>query len=141
MVTLKLNMVLYVLCLFIVLAFDGKNLVFKEKVYSFYFVREGSIQITTVKICWFKCCFVAYAEQRMSGELDNGDSNRIVLDDDTLLVLRDKNLLIEREWLTLGDIIGKGKQKTHKSHLYTPTEKWQTDIFLLNSKWLLLYLY
>jgi flagellar biosynthesis protein FliR len=51
MVTLKLNMVLYVLCLFIVLAFDGKNLVFKEKVYSFYFVREGSIQITTVKIC------------------------------------------------------------------------------------------
>jgi hypothetical protein len=25
--------------------------------------------------------------------------------------------------------------------LYTPTEKWQTDIFLLNSKWLLLYLY
>jgi hypothetical protein len=26
--------------------------------------------------------------------------------------LRDKNLLIEREWLTLGDIIGKGKQNS-----------------------------
>ncbi|CAC5382982.1 MET [Mytilus coruscus] len=52
----------------------------------------------------------AYAEQRMSGELPNGAEGRspILLDDDTLLVLKDKNLLIEREWLTLGDIIGKG---------------------------------
>ena len=48
----------------------------------------------------------------MSGELDNGASSGIVLDEHTLLVLRDKNLLIEREWLTLGEIIGKGKQKT-----------------------------
>jgi len=67
----------------------------------------------------FKCCFVAYAEQRMSGELDNGASNRIILDDDTLLVLRDKNLLIEREWLTLGEIIGKGKQKLYTFSLKT----------------------
>jgi hypothetical protein len=72
-----------------------------------------TIMSTTAPIC----------KLDLSGELDNDDSNRIVLDDDTLLVLRDKNLLIEREWLTLGDIIGKGKQKTHKSHLYTPTEK------------------
>ncbi|XP_063446305.1 hepatocyte growth factor receptor-like isoform X1 [Mytilus trossulus] len=52
----------------------------------------------------------AYAEQRMSGELPYGAESRspILLDDDTLLVLKDKNLLIEREWLTLGEIIGKG---------------------------------
>lgn len=46
----------------------------------------------------------------MSGELPHGAESRspILLDDDTLLVLKDKNLLIEREWLTLGEIIGKG---------------------------------
>lgn len=51
----------------------------------------------------------AYAEQRMSGELPSANGRSpIMLDDDTLIVLKDKNLLIEREWLTLGDIIGKG---------------------------------
>ena len=45
----------------------------------------------------------------MSGELPSANGRSpIMLDDDTLLVLKDKNLLIEREWRTLGDIIGKG---------------------------------
>jgi len=85
----------------------------------------------------------------MSGELDNGASGGIVLDDDTLLVLRDKNLLIEREWLTLGEIIGKGKQKTIINHICILQQKNDKLIyFFLNSKWfyvvtswLLLYLY
>lgn len=37
-----------------------------------------------------------------------GGGPTIVLDESTLLVLRDKNLLIEHDWLSMGEILGRG---------------------------------
>ncbi|KAK3101270.1 hypothetical protein FSP39_002266 [Pinctada imbricata] len=55
----------------------------------------------------------AYHEQRLSegganGAIGGDHIPPILLDDDTLLVLKDANLLIEREWLALGEILGRG---------------------------------
>ncbi|XP_052083726.1 hepatocyte growth factor receptor-like [Mytilus californianus] len=65
-------------------------------------------------------------EQRMSEELPNGAESRspILLDGDILLVLKDKNLLIEREWLTLGEIVGKGNFGcVYRGYLEVPNVK------------------
>ncbi|XP_033744658.1 hepatocyte growth factor receptor-like [Pecten maximus] len=64
-----------------------------------------------------------YAEQRMS---EGGAAASLLsgIDDDTLLVLRDKNLLIEREWLTLGEILGRGHFGcVHMGYLTFPDTK------------------
>ncbi|XP_060079157.1 hepatocyte growth factor receptor-like [Ylistrum balloti] len=64
-----------------------------------------------------------YTEQRMS---ESGAAASLLsgIDDDTLLVLRDKNLLIEREWLTLGEILGRGHFGcVHKGYLTLPGAK------------------
>ncbi|XP_033744657.1 hepatocyte growth factor receptor-like [Pecten maximus] len=67
-----------------------------------------------------------YTEQRMS---ESGAAASLLsgIDDDTLLVLRDKNLLIEREWLTLGEILGRGHFGcVHKGFLTLPGAKEDT---------------
>ncbi|XP_021371798.1 hepatocyte growth factor receptor-like [Mizuhopecten yessoensis] len=67
-----------------------------------------------------------YAEQRMS---ESGAAASLLsgIDDDTLLVLRDKNLLIEREWLTLGEILGRGHFGcVHMGYLTFPDTKGDT---------------
>lgn len=50
------------------------------------------------------------SESREDGAagLSETDGPTVVLDESTLLVLRDKKLLIEHDWLTMGEILGRG---------------------------------
>ncbi|XP_060079201.1 hepatocyte growth factor receptor-like [Ylistrum balloti] len=65
-----------------------------------------------------------YTEQHMSEGGGVSASLLSGIDDDTLLVLRDKNLLIEREWLTLGEILGRGHFGcVHRGYLTFPDTK------------------
>lgn len=59
--------------------------------------------------------FSDYHERHISESREDGaagitevDGPTVVLDESTLLVLRDKNLLIEHDWLTMGEILGRG---------------------------------
>ncbi|KAJ8301118.1 hypothetical protein KUTeg_020105 [Tegillarca granosa] len=74
----------------------------------------------------------AYAEQRLSGSGSNGavgGEKLITLDDDLLLVLQDKNLLIERDWLTVGEIIGRGHFGcVYKGFITLPDVKGDTPV-------------
>ncbi|XP_069101372.1 hepatocyte growth factor receptor-like isoform X2 [Argopecten irradians] len=65
-----------------------------------------------------------YAELRRTESTGAAASLLSGIDDDTLLVLRDKNLLIEREWLMLGEILGRGHFGcVHKGYLTFPDTK------------------
>lgn len=65
-------------------------------------------------MCWV--FFSDYHERHISESWEDGaagimevDGPTVVLDESTLLVLRDKNLLIEHNWLTMGEILGRGQ--------------------------------
>lgn len=60
--------------------------------------------------------FSDYQERHASESREDGaaglpetDGPTVVLDESTLLVLRDKKLLIEHDWLTMGEILGRGQ--------------------------------
>ncbi|XP_062617696.1 hepatocyte growth factor receptor-like [Saccostrea cucullata] len=76
-----------------------------------------------------------YQERHLSesrddaADLSRGDSAAVVLDESTVLVLRDKNLLIEHDWLSMGEILGRGHFGcVYKGYITYPGSKTETMV-------------
>ncbi|XP_056000781.1 plexin A3-like isoform X2 [Ostrea edulis] len=76
-----------------------------------------------------------YQERHLSASRDDtmdsarGGGPTIVLDESTLLVLRDKNLLIEHDWLSMGEILGRGHFGcVYKGYITYPGSKTETMV-------------
>ncbi|XP_061187712.1 hepatocyte growth factor receptor-like [Saccostrea echinata] len=70
------------------------------------------------------------SESRDDGaDLSRGDTAAVVLDESTVLVLRDKNLLIEHDWLSMGEILGRGHFGcVYKGYITYPGSKTETMV-------------